>query len=61
MRNYQVDWVGAVAAGVAAGVAFWLTRAMWPRLTGKSSYVIAGGLTIPLALVLRMLLRYVGI
>jgi hypothetical protein len=60
MNGYQPDWVGAIAAGIAAVVAFFLTKTIFPRLSGKMTYLVVGFLTLLLSLVLRLLLRHFG-
>jgi hypothetical protein len=61
MNGYQPDWVGAIAAGIAAVVAFFLTRTIFPRLSGKLTYAVVGILTLSFALVIRLVLRHFGI
>jgi len=46
MNGYQPDWVGAIAAGIAAVVAFFLTKTIFPRLSGKITYLVVGFLTL---------------
>jgi hypothetical protein len=61
MNGYQVDWVGAICAGVVAAFVFLVVRKFFPRLTGASFYVVAALLIAALSLVLRELLRRIGI
>jgi high-affinity Fe2+/Pb2+ permease len=61
MNNYQIDWIGAIAAGIAAVIAFFVTKTILPRLSGKITYVVVGFLTLLLSLGLRLLLRHFGI
>jgi len=61
MNDYRTDWVGAIAAGIAAVVAFFLTKTIFPRLSGKLTYVVVGILTLLFSLLLRLVLRHFGI
>jgi hypothetical protein len=61
MNGYRTDWVGAIAAGIAAVIAFFLAKTIFPRSSGKLTYVIVGILTLVFSLVLRLMLRYFGI
>lgn len=38
MNGYHVDWVGAIAAGVVAVIAFSLSKIAFPRLAGVSPH-----------------------
>jgi hypothetical protein len=61
MSGYHVDWVGAISAGVAAGIAFFLIKTAFPRLSGVSFYLVLGLSIAAFSLVLRELLRHIGI
>ena len=61
MNGYHVDWVGAILAGVVAGIAFPLTKTVFPRLSGVRFYLVFGLLIAIVSLGLRELLRYIGI
>ncbi len=61
MSGYHVDWVGAISAGVAAVIAFVLIRSAFPRLIGVRFYLVVGLLIAVLSLVLREVLRHIGI
>jgi len=61
MNGYQADWIGAIAAGIAAVVAFLVAKAILRRSNGKGFYVVVGLLTVVFSLGLRTLLRYFGI
>jgi hypothetical protein len=60
MGGYQVDWIGAVGAGISAMVAFAIARQVVKK-PGGAVYVTAGVLTVVLSLGLRSALRYVGV
>jgi len=60
MNGYQPDKVGAIAAGIAAVVAFFLTKTIFPRLSGKITYLVVGFLTLLFSLVLRLLCDTLG-
>jgi len=40
MHGYQIDWIGALSAGVAAGFVIFLIRKAFPRLSGARFYVV---------------------
>jgi hypothetical protein len=61
MSGYHLDWVGAISAGVAAGIVVFLVKAAFPRLTGATLYLVLGLLIAVFSLVLRELLRHIGI
>jgi hypothetical protein len=61
MNGYHLDWVGAITAGAAAGIVFLLIKTVFPRLTGVSFYLVVGLLIAAFSLVLRELLRHIGI
>jgi hypothetical protein len=61
MNGYHVDWVGALSAGAGSVIVFLLLRTAFPRLTGASLYLALGLLIAASSLVIRELLRYVGI
>jgi hypothetical protein len=61
MNGYQVDWVGALSAGAASAIVFLLIRLLFPKLAGGSFYVVLGLVIAVVSLVLRELLRHVGI
>jgi hypothetical protein len=61
MNGYHMDWVGAITAGAAAGIVVFLIRTILPRLTGVGFYLVVGLLIAAFSLVLRELLRHIGI
>jgi hypothetical protein len=61
MNGYHVDWVGAISAGVVAGCVFFIIKSAFPRLTGVSLYLVLGVSIAAFSLVLRELLRRIGI
>jgi len=61
MSGYHVGWVGAISAGVAAVIAFVLIRTTFPRLIGVRFYLVVGLLIAVFSLVLREVLRHIGI
>jgi hypothetical protein len=61
MNGYHVDWVGAISAGVIAAVVLLLLKTAFPRLQGVNFYLALGLLIAGSSLVLRELLRRVGI
>ncbi len=61
MSGYHVDWVGAISAGVAAVSGFVLIRTVFPRLIGVRFYLVVGLLIAVFSLVLREVLRHIGI
>jgi hypothetical protein len=61
MSGYHVDWVGAISAGIAAAIAFFLIKTAFPRLTGVSLYLVLGTSIAALSLVLREILRHIGV
>ncbi|HWX78974.1 MAG TPA: hypothetical protein VNZ02_02700 [Steroidobacteraceae bacterium] len=61
MNGYHVDWVGAISAGIIAGVVFFLLKTAFPRLKGVSFYLALGLLIAGSSLVVRELLRRAGI
>jgi hypothetical protein len=61
MNSYHVDWVGAVSAGAAAAIVLFSIKTVFPRLTGVRLYLLLGLFMAVLSLVLRELLRLIGI
>jgi hypothetical protein len=61
MPGHQVDWIGAVGAGISAVIAFAIARHMVKGPGGAAFYVVAGVLTVLLSLALRSVLRYRGV
>jgi hypothetical protein len=61
MNGYQVDWVGALSAGVAAVISFFLAKILFPRQVGMRFYLVVGVVAGVLSFVFRELLRQVGI
>jgi hypothetical protein len=59
--GYRPDLIGAITAGIAAVIAFGLTKALFPRMSSKITYSVVGVLTLFLSLALRLLLRHFGI
>ena len=61
MIDYQVDWMGAIGAGVCAVIAFLVARLFFKVASGAMFYLVVGVLTFVLSLGLRSVLRSVGI
>jgi hypothetical protein len=61
MNGYHVDWVGALAAGVASAIVFLVLRRVFSKLTGAPFYIVLGLAVAVASLAVRELLRYVGI
>jgi hypothetical protein len=61
VNNYQVDWVGAVGAGISAVIAFLIVKLFFKASSGVLFYLIVGVLTFVLSLGLRSVLRSIGI
>ena len=61
MTSYHVDWVGAISAGAVAAAVFFLIKMVFPRLAGAKFYVVLGFLIAAFSLVVRELLRHIGI
>jgi len=61
MNGYHIDWVGAISARAAAGIVVFFVKTVFPRLTGVSLYQVLGLLIAVFSLVLRELLRHIGI
>jgi hypothetical protein len=61
MSGYQVDWIGALGAGISAVVAFAIARHAVKKSGGAAFYVVAGVLTVLLSLGLRSVMRYLGV
>ena len=61
MNGYRIDWVGAIAAGLASAIVFLLLRRAFPKLTGAPFYIVLGLAVVVATLTLRELLRHVGI
>ncbi len=61
MIGYQVDWIGAVGAGVCAVIAFLFAKLFFKMASGAMFYLVVGVLTFVLSLGLRSALRSVGI
>jgi hypothetical protein len=59
--DYQVDWIGAIGAGVAAVVAFLIAKQFLKAASGTVFYLVVGVITFVLALGFRSVLRSVGI
>jgi hypothetical protein len=60
MNGYRPDLIGAVTAGIAAVIAFGLTKTLFPRMSSKITYLVVGFLTLLLSLAFRFLLRHFG-
>ncbi len=61
MNRYHFDWVGAISAGLLATVVLLVIKTAFPRLSGLRFYLVVGLLIAVLSLVLRELLRRMGI
>jgi hypothetical protein len=61
MNGYRIDWIGALSAGAVSAIVFLLIRRAIPKLTGAPFYIVLGVVVAVVSLVLRELLRYVGI
>jgi hypothetical protein len=61
MNGYRIDWVGALLAGAASAIVFLAIRGAFPKLTGATFYIVLGLVVAVVSLVLRELLRHVGI
>jgi hypothetical protein len=61
MTGYQVDWIGAIGAGVSAVIAFSIARLFFRSASGLVFYLVVGVLTVALSLGLRSVLRSIGI
>jgi hypothetical protein len=60
MNGYQVDWVGAIGAGISAVIAFLIAKLFFKSKSGALFYLVVGMLTFALALGLRAVLRSAG-
>jgi hypothetical protein len=61
MIGYQVDWIGAIGAGLSALIAFLIAKLWLKKTSGKVFYLVFGITTIALSLGLRLALRFLGI
>jgi hypothetical protein len=61
MIDYQVDWIGAIGAGLSAVIAFLIAKLLFKVASGAMFYLVVGVLTFVLSLGLRSVLRSVGI
>jgi len=61
MSHYQVDWVGAVAAAIAACISFLGARMFLRRSDGAAFYLVVALLTALLSVALRFSARQFGI
>lgn len=61
MPGYRVDWIGAIAAGISAVVAFFLAKLLFKAASGPMFYLFVGVITFVLALGFRSALRSIGI
>ena len=61
MFAYQVDWIGAIGAGVSAVIAFLIAKLLFKTASGAVFYLVVGVLTFVLSLGLRSGLRSIGI
>jgi hypothetical protein len=61
MNGYHIDWVGAISTGAIAAIVFFFAKSVFPRLTGLRFYALAALLIAALSLLLRELLRRLGI
>ena len=61
MLDYQVDWIGAIGAGLSAVIAFLIAKLLFKVASGAMFYLVVGVLTFLLSLGLRSVLRSVGI
>jgi hypothetical protein len=61
MIGYQVDWIGAVGAGISAVIAFLIAKLWFKVASGTVFYLVVGAITFVLSLGLRLILRSLGI
>ena len=61
MDSYHVDWVGVISAGAVAAAVFFLIKIVFPRLAGVRFYLVLGFSIAASSLVVRELLRHIGI
>jgi hypothetical protein len=61
MIGYQMDWIGAIGAGVSAVIAFSIAKLLFKAASGAVFYLVVGVLTFVLSLGLRLVLRSLGI
>ena len=61
MIGYQVDWIGAIGAGVSAVIAFLIAKLLFKAASGAVFYLVVGVLTFVLSLGLQSVLRSLGI
>ena len=60
MKGYQIDWLGAIGAGISAVIAFLIVRRFFKTPSGALFYLAVGLLTFVLSLALRSVLRSAG-
>ena len=61
MSAYQVDWIGAIGAGISAVVAFLIATRLVKVTRGATFYILFAVITFALSLGLRLALRSIGI
>jgi hypothetical protein len=61
MIGYQMDWIGAVGAGISAVIAFLIVKLLLKTSSGPTFYIVVGIMTFVLSLGLRLVLRSLGI
>jgi hypothetical protein len=60
MIGYQVDWIGAIGAGISAVIAFLIAKLLFKVARGAAFYLVVGVITFVLSLGLRLVLRSLG-
>ena len=61
MIGYQMDWTGAIGAGISAVIAFLIAKLLLRTSSGATFYIVIGVMTFVLSLGLRLVLRSFGI
>jgi hypothetical protein len=61
MIAYQIDWIGAIGAGISAVIAFLIARLFFKVASGVVFYMVVGVITFVLSLGLRSVLRSIGV
>jgi hypothetical protein len=61
MTHYQVDWIGAIGAGISAVIAFSIAKLFFRSANGVVFYLVVGAITVALSLGFRSALRSIGI
>jgi hypothetical protein len=61
MIGYQMDWIGAIGAGISAVIAFLIAKLLLKTVSGAIFYLVVGVMTFVLSLGLGLVLRSLGI